>query len=341
MKRIRLLRSCIVATLAFAALSCGTRDAYLAPPAGSYSNVVLVTESGKIEGPSEAMVRTLQHELDFYTKMEYQFNVKIVPAAELEEEIPSKNMVLFGIVNQGSIGGYIRQFIGDAAAGDVLAGRASIFKKMDYPVKGQLTLIVTAASNEDLARAAEAEGEIIRGIIEEENRERLRESLLRKENLDVERLLRARYGFTLRVPAEYALNQERPEVPGVELLNPTPNRMLSVSWRRFERGEASLADSSALFDVRAEFAYRMYDKDVMRRELVKFRETRLGPYEAIRMDGYWESSVAAYGGSFVAFFVVDRVTSRLWLIDCVVYAPGTDKNELLRELYALAETFRL
>ncbi len=340
MKRNR-IPSYSLAVLCLVAASCKGRDAYLPPPAGSYSNVVLVTESGKIEGPAETMVRAIQHELDFYTRMENQFNVKIVPASKLEEELPVKNMVLFGIVNQGRIGDYIRRFIGDEAVGNVLAGRVSVFKKMDYPVKGQLTVIVTAASSETLERIAAGEGELIRGIIEEENRERLRDYHLRSENVELGKLLSARYGFTLRVPAEYALNQERPDVPGVELLSPTPNRILAVSWRSFDRGEVSLADSTTLYRIREDYAYRMYDKDVMRRDLVKFREVQLGPYPAVRMDGYWENSVSAYGGAFVAFFLVDRVKSRLWLVDCVVFAPGVDKNEPLRELYALAETFRL
>jgi hypothetical protein len=331
----------IIACCSIAAASCGRREQYLPPPAGSYSNVVLVTESGKVEGPAETMVRVLQHELDFYTRNENQFNVKIIPAAELEDEIPVKNMVLFGIVNEGRLGDYIERFIGSSAVASVFAGRASVFKKMDYPVDGQLTLIVTAASNEALDRVATSEAELIRGIIEEENRERLRAFLLRSENFDLEKILRARYGFTLRVPSEYVLNQERADVPGVELMNPKPDRGLSFSWRAFDRGEVSLADSTELYELREDFAYRMYDKDIMRRELARFSATKLGPYPAIRMSGYWENSVEAYGGAFVSYFLVDRVKARLWLIDCVVFAPGEHKHQLLRELHAVAETFRL
>lgn len=332
---------CLLAALCLLCASCAEREAYLPPPAGSYSNVVLVTETGLVEGPAETMVRAIQHEIDFYTRTENQFNVKIIPAAKLEAELPVKNMVLFGIAGQGRLGSYIERFIGGDAVRSVFAGRASVFKKMDYPVKGQLTIIVTAASNEALERIAIEEGELIRGIIEEENRERLRKFLLRDENADLGKILRARYGFTLRVPADYYLNQERPEVPGVELINPTPNRMLAVSWRAFDKQEASLADSSAFYRVREDFAFTMYDGDVMRRDLAKFRETKLGLYPAVRMDGYWENSKGDYGGAFVSFFVVDRVKSRLWLVDCVVYAPGSDKNEPLRELHAIAETFRL
>jgi hypothetical protein len=322
-------------------ISCGNRPAYFAPPAGSYSNVVLVTETGKLEGPTVEMVRVLQHELDYYTKNELQFKVRIVPASQFDKEIPAKNMVLFGIVNQGTIGGIIEQFIGPQGERGVLEGRYGLFNKMDSPVKGQLTLIVTAASNDDLVRLARTQAEVIRNIIEDGNRQRLREYLLRTENVDLERLLRDRYGFTVGVPNVYKLDEERPEVPGVSLIHPEPPRVLSVSWHAFSKEAVSLADSSELYKLRSDFSFKMYDKYVMRRDLVRFKETQLGPYQCVRMDGYWESSVEPAGGSFVCFFVPDRVKSRLWLIDCLVYAPGHDKHELVRELISVAETFRL
>jgi len=321
--------------------SCGNRPAYFAPPAGSYSNIVLVTETGKIEGPTADMVQTLQHEIDYYTKNELQFKVRVVPAYQFDKEIPAKNMVLFGIVNQGRIGGIIEQFIGPAGERGVLEGKYSIFNKMDSPVKGQLTLIVTAASNDDLARVAKEQGEAIRNIIEDGNRQRLRDYLLKSENADLEKLLKGRYGFTVRIPDVYNLDEERPEVPGVSLIHPEPPRVLSVSWHSFAKEAVSLADSNELFKLRSDFSFKMFDKYVMRRDLVKFKETQFGPYRAVRMDGYWESSVEPAGGSFVCFFVADRVKSRIWFVDCLVYAPGHDKHELVRELIAVAETFRL
>ncbi len=321
--------------------SCGNRQAYFAPPAGSYSSVVLVTDTGKLEGPTVEMMRTLQHELDYYTKNEIQFKVRLVPAYQFEKEIPAKNMVLFGIVNQGRIGSIIEQFIGPSGRRGVLEGKYSIFEKMDSPVEGQLTIIVTAASNDDLARVAKNQGEIIRNIIENGNRLRLRDYLLKGENVDLEKLLRGRYGFTIRIPDVFELDEERPEIPGVSLIHPEPPRVLSISSHSFAKEAVSLADSNEFYKLRSDFAFKQFDKYVMRRDLVKFMVTQLGPYRAVRMDGYWESSVEPAGGSFICFFVADRVKSRIWLIDCLVYAPGQDKHELLRELIAIAETFKL
>jgi|WetSurMetagenome_2_1015567.scaffolds.fasta_scaffold17982_3 hypothetical protein len=335
--------STIIAFVCLGALaaSCGGKGGPLnAPPAGSYSGIVLVTETGKVEGPTADMVNALQHELDFYTKNELQFNVRVVPAHDFEKEIPAKNMIVFGIVNQGKVGNIIERLIGGAGARGVLQGRYSVFKKMDSPVKGQLTIVVTGVSGEDLALAAREQGAILRSILEDGNRERIRESMLKQgENFTLERSLKDRYGFSFRIPRVYKLDEERPEIPGVSLLHPEPPRVLSVSWKAFGQGTVSLADSNELYKFRSDVTFKLFDKYIMRRDLVKFTATRLGAYEAVRMDGYWESSVEAAGGSFVCYFVADGVKSRVWLVDCLVYAPGQDKNELLRETIAFAETF--
>ncbi|MCK4236017.1 MAG: DUF4837 family protein [Candidatus Krumholzibacteria bacterium] len=336
------MRRTVLTTIffAFVFFSCGRQSSF--PPAGSYSDIVLVTETGKIEGATGAIIRELQHPLDYYTKMELQFRVKVIPVERIEKEPPSKNVVLFGVVRQGDIGGIIESFIGVAGVRSVLEGKSNVFRKLDYPVKGQLTVIVTASSRNLLEKVVKEDGELIRDIIEDANRERLRDYLLQRgEKVEISKELHAKHGFTIRVPYLYELNQERDDVPGIELVRIKPHRGLSISWRSWEKRGISVADSTDLYDTRSRIAWEMYDKDVMRRDLVYFHNDRLGPYDAVRMEGYWENSEELYGGSFICFFVYDRVRSRMWIVDCVVYAPGFGKHTLLRELVAVAETFRI
>jgi hypothetical protein len=329
-----------VIPLALLALfSCDKGSSF--PPVGSYSDVMIVTESGKLDKLTESIVREIQHPVDYYTKEELQFRAKLVSALDLESKPPSKNMILFGLVRQGEIGGLIEGFIGTASVRRVLEGKTNIFRKLDYPYAGQLTLIVTASSSERLREVVASNGAIIRDIIEEANRERLRNYLLKKEQVEITEELRARYKFTLRVPFLYELNQQRADVPAVELVRVKPHRGLTVSWRKWDGGAVSLADSSSLYDIRVELAWEMYDKDVMRRDIVSFSEDRLGDFHAVRMDGYWENSVGLYGGPYSCFFVFDDVRARIWIIDTLVYGPGFDKHPLLRELRAVAETFDL
>jgi hypothetical protein len=331
--------SIIPILLTFLLPSCGQQTSI--PPIGSYSKIVLFTESGELDRLTESLVRELQHPIDYYTKVELQFGVRLASAHDFQKEGPAKNVVLFGIVRQGEIGNIIESFIGPDNVRKVLQGKNNVFRKLDYPVVGQFTVIVTASSRDYLETVVEKKGSVIRALIEEANRERLRNYLLTWENTELSEELRAKYGFDLRIPEFYELNQERKEVPGIELVRKMPHRGLTISWKSWKQRTFSLADSTALYDIRSDLAWKLYDKDVMRRELVFFSRDQLGSHDAIRMEGYWENSEDVYGGPFICFFIHDPLRSKLWIIDCLVYAPGFNKHTLLRELQAVAETFRL
>ena len=327
-----------IVSLLFA--GCGVGRNY--PPVGSYSNVVIVTDAGRVEDTvTEAIVREIQHEIDYYTRVELQFRVRLVPAADFERERPTKNMLICGVVRDGEIGGIIESFIGTAGVRRVLEGKNRIFRKMDYPVKGQYTIIVTASSRDILLETIERNGAVLRDLIEEGNRLRLRDFLLERENEDLSEELAARYGFSLRVPHLYELNRDWPDAPGVELVRTPPHRGLTVSWTPWTGRGLSVADSTALYEARGAMAWKMYDRDVMRPDLVFWKEGSLGDYDAVVMRGYWENSEKLYGGPFLCFFVHDRVASRLWIVDCLVYAPTEDKHVFIRELHAVAETFSI
>jgi hypothetical protein len=333
------MRNLLSSLLLISILSVSCNRSTVFPPAGSYSDVVLVTESGEPGGVNDLIIRGLQHHVDYYTKMEIQFKLKMIKAADIRKEPPTKNMVIFGVVRKGVTGQVIESFIGTNEVRNVLEGRTHIFKKLDYPYSGQLTVIVTASSEERLKKIVRNNGQKIRDIIEEANRERLRDYLLTREKTEVTERLKGQYGFTLRVPFLYEVLQERKDVPGVEIIRKGPHRGITISWQHWGKKGISLADSSAFYEIRKDLAWKMYDKDVMRRDMVFFHEDRLGHYEAIRMDGYWENSEDTFGGPFSSFFIYDRARKRLWIVDCVVYGPGFDKHMLLRELRAVVETF--
>ncbi len=310
-------------------------------PPGSYSNIVLVTESGEPGGMNDVIIRTLQHPVDYYSKLEIQFKIRLVSAQEFDREPPTKNMVIYGVARQGRTGQLIENFIGTNSVRKVLEGKNNIFKRMDYPVKGQLTVIVTASSPARLRKMTEENGQLIRDIIEKANRERLRENLLLREEYETAEDLKAQYGFTIRIPDAYKLNRDWGDLPGVEIMRDYPHRGITISWHSWDKKSLTPADSTALYDFRAKIVYKIHDKEVMRPELVSWSLDEFGPYSAVRMDGYWESSVEMFGGPFICFFIHDRVRHKIWMVDCLVYAPGFDKHILLREAVAVAESFRV
>jgi len=78
----------------------------------------------------------------------------------------------------------------------------------------------------------------------------------------------------------------------------------------------------------------------MERNRVRYTWVRFAGYNALRMSGYWYNDTVTAGGYFETYYIHDPDAEILWAVDILTYAPGLPKHPLVRELRALAETFR-
>jgi hypothetical protein len=311
------------------------------PPAGSYSEIVLVTEEGAGDPVVQHIQPYLSRKIDYIVEKDRQFEVTQVKASELAVVPSAKNVVICGVADPlTDVGRHIVSLLGESAHQKVLANQANIFKKENLPSAGQLTVIVTGSSMEDLARVLEERGDEIGETIESSCRHRLRQYLLQYEDKDLTRYLYQTYGFTIHVPTLYRLLSEGPSPQGIELLREGPARLLGVFWLDW-KDAPTLKDSGALFEARSRYVWQRYNGDVMDSTRVKTSLARLGDYPAIKMEGYWDNSNAVAGGYFQTYFIHSDSDDLLWAIDMLAYAPGLPKHSLFRELLALGETFRL
>ncbi len=311
------------------------------PPAGSYDEVLLVTEEGASDPWTERVRPYVEVEHDYITTRETSFRVKVVRAADLEEFPVVKTLLIVGVMRSGTaVGDRILSLIGDGAR-RVARGEATLLRKENLPAPGQATFILTAPTEEALAEAIRKRGPELEEQLEASCRRRLRRALLAHTNPRLTRRLQRRYGFTIEFPYLYRLFSEEshPPTPGIELMRDEPVRDIGIFWKDWER-EPTLYDRDALFELRSKYVWKRYDHDRMDPNRVRFTYTRLGPYRAIRMSGYWENADYAAGGYFETYFVWDPGARLLWAVDLLVFAPARAKHPLVREMRAIAETFR-
>lgn len=332
---MRVLRSISVAAI----LVMGCREVAL-PPAGSYSEVLLVTENGK-RGPWLERIRPyIEVEHDYVTSSELSFRVTSIRAADLEEFPTVKNIVICGVLDSGTaVGLRIMQLIGQAGTDRVARGEASVLKRENMPAPGQVTVIVTAMTEEGLEDVLARRGDDIEGVLESSCQKRLRRVLLEHPNERLSQDLYRKYGFALDIPYLYRLFSDEADPPGIELIREPPTRSLGIFWADWDT-QPSLYLRDELFDMRAEYVWDRYDHDKMQRDRVRFTWTKFGVYPAVRMSGYWYNDDTVAGGYFETYFIWDESSDLLWAIDLLTFAPGRNKHPYVRELRAVAETFR-
>lgn len=311
------------------------------PPAGSYSEVAVVVDGGRNGEWAGALTPLIAVERDYFVSTEPAFIITSVSAEPSVDPPAVKNIVLCGVLDGSTaVGGRIAHLLGQAGIDRVMEGEAAILKKENVPLPGQLTLIITAATGDALREVLHKRGEEIVEIIDASCRERLRRSLLQRRRAAQSEELRRRWGFFIEIPTMYTVYNESENPPGVEIHRESPPRVLGVFWKEWDH-TPSLYSTDELFDFRAEYVRRQYGGDRMERDRARYAYVRLGDYTAVRMSGYWyndEFSLA--GGYFETYFVWDKDAKLLWAVDGLVYAPGREKTSLVRELHALAETFR-
>ena len=199
---------------------------------------------------------------------------------------------------------------------------------------------MTAPTADLLRETIAARGNELPDILEQSCEERLRRHLLKRSNEKLATDLSRRYGFELRISSLYRKLSDRSDPPGVELIRDPPTRILGVFWND-RKTPLTIADEEEMFSIRADYVFKRYDKEKMDRERVVFEPARLGRYDCIRMSGYWYNDEAVIGGYFETYFIFDEGAGLLWSVDLLVLAPGKPKHPLVRELRALAATFRL
>jgi hypothetical protein len=310
------------------------------PPAGSYSEVLLITDTGARDPFAERLTPYLTRPVNYFVGEDVPFEVHQAPAAAADDVPRFKNIVFCGVANPTTgVGRRISSLLGGAGVQRVRIGETHVFRKDDLPGPGQVTMIVTAQSPEELWEVIDDRGAEITATLETSCRERIRENLLDNGNADLTRELERKYGFSIQIPIFYALQSDAADPPGIELLRPDPPRSLGVFWVDWKT-PPTVQDRQALFNVRARYVFQRYDGDAMDSTRVTLVSDRLGDFEAIRMDGYWTSTRSVAGGAYTTYFVFEESERVLWAIDLLVYAPGLPKHRFFRELLAVAETFR-
>jgi hypothetical protein len=147
-----------------------------------------------------------------------------------------------------------------------------------------------------------------------------------------------RYGWSLCVPEGYGLYSDS-DAPGfVFFRRARPDRSVFVYW---QAGQQSDVSREFVIAKRQELTRRYYDGD----EIEWRRPLEVGSVEfagttAVRVSGWWANTELVGGGPFRSYCLHDALSARTYLIDVSLFAPGFDKIPLMRNLDAIANTFR-
>ena len=302
---------------------------------GSNSEIVIVTsprcaqEVAILRAILEREVLTVQHEK--------AFTVRVITTGEVKPEQSRKNIILMDFLESAtSVSDRIESLAG-SDKGAIRQGTVNLKAVHERWAKGQVVMMVAAPDREGLNRVLTADADAIFAFVSGEVQARLNRSLFDAgEQQAATKRLAAEYGWSLRLPAGYEIDESHASERVIKILKDRPARMITVYW---EGGSWSDPAGTCL-ERKKMLAWEFWDQDEIVEETVEIQEGGFMGHKGVVVSGTWENKKYTIGGFYVTYCFACEGCRRNYVVDASMFAPGLEKLPLLRELKAVLSTFK-
>jgi hypothetical protein len=302
---------------------------------GSNSEIVIIT-SPRTADEGETLKSILEREI-ITVQYEKAFEVKLITTGDTKSDENRKNLILLDYLEPKSrLSGKILSLTrGDKAA--MTAGDVNLETLDDRWARGQAVILIAAPTKVDLDSLLSRDADRIFQYVSDQVQARLDRSLFYAgEQEAATRRLAETYGWSLRLPDGYNIDETYADQRVIKILKDQPARMITVYW---EGGEWTDRAKSCLERKRM-LAYEYWDQDEIVDETLKISAGRFLGHDCTVLTGNWENKKYTIGGVFVTYCFRCDECGQKYVVDASVFAPGLEKLPLIRELKAILASFK-
>jgi hypothetical protein len=302
---------------------------------GSNSEITIVTTS-RSEGPARKLAASLEREV-VTVQYEKAYTVTLVTTGDLKNQNSRKNIVVIDYLEPPD---NLSKAILDLAASakdELMEGKSNMFHRDDRWARGQVVVGITAPTAAELDEFVTGKSDEIFDYIADVVQARLNRSLfLAGEQELVTQRLAETYGWSLRLPPRYEVDEKYAAERVIKILNDRPARMITVYW---EDGDWESPETTCL-DRKKMLAWKYWDEDEIVDGTLEVDKGDFVGMPAVHLTGNWENKKYVIGGTFTTYCFTCTKCGRHYVVDAAVFAPGLEKLPLMRELEAILVTFK-
>ena len=350
-----LLTACL-----FVFAGCSGESDYRPRAVGLDTEILVVADSLDWSGAiGEALRETVGQFISTLPAPERQFELRHAPLEtedDLETARRQKNVIFVAAFSDSTNEAeYIRNVFDPTAQqaireeGGVAVSRENIFRR------DQQVYYITGEDKEDVIEAIYSASEGVSRDFNRAARRRLTEEMFdRGRQVDVEEELATMYDFAVNVQHDYLVAVDTSDFVWLRRILPETWRSVFVHF--IDHANPELLSPEWIYDTRDSLARQYIQGNLGGWIEIDRRESRpletkninfLGRY-GFETRGLWHMVGVAegrkmefgMGGPFITYTFYDQPTGRLYMIDGMVFAPGYNKREFLRQMEAIAYTFR-
>lgn len=293
-------------------------------------------------GPGDARVRALTGVMEAPVEMmrpEPRFAVRGVSPAVFQGARDWKSLVFLLDMNQpGQLGKHLNRVLSQSDRDEMRSRQVAFRVVRDVWALGQTVLVIhTSDSAAFVAYMRESGREIVDAFERGLEQSLAHVVLALGEDTRMTRYLEQHHGLHITVPKDYLVAEDREGrlIRLYRVVDPEPPRFLMVHY-----GPAPEMPETAdeMLQLRHRLGLEYYDGDAVLFERSHGEPGQFQGRPATVLHGVWQNRKHTMGGPFRSFVFVRG--DRFYMIDCSVFNPPGDKLPILREVVALARTFR-
>ena len=322
--------------------------------------LVVMTDDLWDGAPGEAARDVFEAPIRTLPSFEPSFSVRqtdIESLDQFESYIQRRKFILFaGVLGDSTnVSRFLTSRLDSTIQQTIREGGEGVFQLDDLWYREQIVFYVAAPTADELAETIRSAGQTIAFNLNEVNREATEAEMFETlRQVDIEAELMEKHGFAVNVQHDYLVAVDTTNFVWLRRFVDESNwRSLSVWY--VDDADPTMLSPEWIYEARNRLTQtymegnmggypEIDDRRPLTTEAIDFLgrfgyETR-GLWHMVSYDAEGNQIRYGGGGPFLTYTFFDEEQGRLYMIDGFIFAPRFDKRELLRQIEAIAHTFR-
>lgn len=307
------------------------------PKARGDLNTVIIFADSAVYARCEPALQNALGKIVDTPQPEPVFNLKPVSFDKFSDSTVAATIIMLcSLEDEGPVSQYVQGMFDSTALKGIKDGVFWFFAKENPWYRNQQLIIAAANDAGELAFRLVTGGEEIFGVMNKALMQRSESEMYEAgEKIDLEKEIRSKYGFSVRIQHDYFLVTENADERYIRLRRANPERWMTISWM-----QADSLSEQMVVDERIRLGKLFGDPSRIEPDYNKLTACDDIVPGGILLRGLYVFEIPTGGGGpFFTYAIRDSAQRKVYFIDGMVFAPGKEKMPFLTQLEVMARTF--
>jgi hypothetical protein len=240
-------------------------------------------------------------------------------------------IIIYGTPEDESIGTLLNDDAKLATKKDTF----TLFKLNDLWAREQLVVIMAVSEAVYISQGIEKYGNIISDILEENYYQRIKKNYYYRDIDKKHKKTLENFGVTFDITKSWMIDSTYWDENFLFFHTHLPDRSIFF----YKEPASQDLSRTMVMEKRNALTAKYYDGDYILNDLVNSEEIEYRDMKGLKLRGVWQNDSLIAGGPFISYFLTDGDT--LFVIDAVLFNPGTRKSDYFTTLEVIMNSFQL